>query len=70
MGVYSYGVVDTEWSTRCFNCGELGHFANTCLKKKDKGFSESKAATAKDDGSDDDVFMSAHEPQKCGDMDL
>ena len=38
--------------------------------KKDKGASDSKAATAKDDGSEDDIAMSAHEPRKWGDMDL
>ena len=48
---------------RCFRCGELGHFATTFpLRKKDKE-AKSKVATAKeDDGSDDDVAMSAHVP--------
>ena len=57
---------------RCFNCGDLGHFANTFPKKKDKGSSDSKAAAAKEDGSDDDVAMSAHVPRekRWGDMDL
>ena len=56
----------------CFNCGDLGHFTNSCPKKKDKGASDSKAATTNDDGSDDDVAMSAHAPRekRWGDMDI
>ena len=55
---------------KCFECGELGHFANNCpQRKKDKEASTSKAAVA-DDGLEDDVAMSAHEPRKWGDMDL
>ena len=47
---------------RCFKCGELGHFANNCpQRKKDKEASSSNAAVA-DNGFDDDVAMSAHEP--------
>ena len=34
MGVYYYGVVDTEWSTKC---NEYGNFKRNCPKlKKDK----------------------------------
>ena len=57
---------------KCFQYGELGHFANNCpLRKKDKEASSSNVAAAKaDDGSDDDVAMSAHEPRKWGDIDL
>ena len=55
---------------KCFQCGELGHFASNCpQRKKDKEASSSKAAVA-DDGFDDDVAMSAHEPQRWGDIDL
>ena len=43
------------------------------VKRKVKGASNSKEATTKgDDGSDDDVAMSAHVPQekRWGDIDL
>ena len=50
--------------SKCYQCGELRHFASNCpLRNKDKEASSSKAATTKeDDDSDDDVAMSAHEP--------
>ena len=54
---------------KCFQCGELGHFANNCPQKKDKEASSSKVAVV-DDGSDYDIAMSAYEPRKWGDLDL
>ena len=48
----------------------MGHFANNCHeKKRDKETSSSKVVVV-DDGSGDDATMSAHEPQRWGDMDM
>ena len=51
---------------KCFNYGELGHYASQCLRKKSKGeASETKAAPAraeKEVETDDDCAMSAHAP--------
>ena len=50
---------------KCFQCSEMEHFASHCPeKKKDKEASSSKATMV------DDVAMSAHEPQRWGDMDM
>ena len=55
---------------KCLQCGEMEHFASHCPeKKKDKEASSFKAVVV-DDGSGDDVAMSAHEPQKWGDIDM
>ena len=55
---------------KCFQCGEMEHFARHCPeKKRDKEASSCKAAVA-NDGSGDDVDMSAHEPRRWGDMDM
>jgi len=60
---------------RCFNCGELGHYATRCPRKKGKGeASDSKAALANEDKDveDDDCAMSAHAPleKRWGNMEL
>ena len=55
---------------KCFQRGKMGHFSSHCPeKKKDNEASSSKEAVA-DDGSGDDVAMSAHEPWRWGHMDM
>eukprot|EP00253_Pinus_taeda_P002280 PITA_02280 len=61
---------------KCFNCGELGHYVNQCLKKKSKGeASDSMAAPMKAEKEveeDDDCAMSAHVPleKRWGEIEL
>jgi len=52
---------------RCFKCGELGHYATQCPRKKGKGEAfDPKSALAKADkeGKDENYAMSAHVPQE------
>ena len=55
---------------KCFQCGEMGHFASNCPEKKRGKEASSSNTTVANDGSRDDVAMSAHESRRWGDMDM
>ncbi len=56
---------------KCFNCGELGHYASQCPRKKGKG-EASDSKVKKDVEIDHDCAMSAHAPleKRWGDIEL
>lgn len=61
---------------KCFNCGELGHYANWCLRKKTKGEAsdskETPTKVEKEVEEDVDCAMSAHVPleKRWGNIEL